>query len=142
MKIKKLTNKKGFTLVELLVVIAIIGILATVLIPSYSSYIRHTRVELKKQEILEFKKRMDYAIITGKEYTFTKNGNTITKVFMKYQDFDDPSICKQFFYQETGISYNDDQMILVIDNEINYFETGMYEIYYNLDTNEFFSYED
>ena len=36
---KKLLNKKGFTLIELIVVIAILAILALILIPSLSGYI-------------------------------------------------------------------------------------------------------
>ena len=34
---KKLNNKKGFTIVELVIVIAVIGILAGVLIPTFSN---------------------------------------------------------------------------------------------------------
>lgn len=36
---KKILNKKGFTLIELIVVIAILAILAAILIPSITNYI-------------------------------------------------------------------------------------------------------
>ena len=41
---KKLLNKKGFTLIELIVVIAIIAILAAILIPALVNYINASTV--------------------------------------------------------------------------------------------------
>lgn len=80
---------------------------------------------------------MDYAIISGVEYTFDKNGTDVKMVFTNYDEFDDSSICKQFYYQETGILYDENIDILVMEDSIVYIEGGKYEIYYMLDTNEF-----
>ena len=41
---KKLLNKKGFTLIELIVVIAIIAILAAILIPALVDYIEQANI--------------------------------------------------------------------------------------------------
>ena len=43
MKLRSLSNNKGFSLIELLVVIAIIGILAAVGIPTYVGYVSGTQ---------------------------------------------------------------------------------------------------
>ena len=47
---KKLNNKKGFTIVELVIVIAVIGILAGVLIPTFSSVIDSAKESSALQE--------------------------------------------------------------------------------------------
>ena len=46
----KRNNKKGFTIVELVIVIAVIGILAAVLIPTFSGVIGDANATAAKQE--------------------------------------------------------------------------------------------
>ena len=46
----KRNNKKGFTIVELVIVIAVIGILAAVLIPTFSGIIESAQDNAGKQE--------------------------------------------------------------------------------------------
>ena len=51
---KKLLNKKGFTLIELIVVIAILAILALILIPSLLNYINEANAAKNKSNARGF----------------------------------------------------------------------------------------
>ena len=42
--LKKLTNKKGFTLMEMLIVVAIIAILVAIAIPTFNSALNKSKV--------------------------------------------------------------------------------------------------
>lgn len=78
---KKLNNKKGFTLIELIVVIAILAILAAILIPSLTNYIQKA-TDSKNQancRSLYTQYSLDVAIsTTGTATAPTLTGATIT----------------------------------------------------------------
>lgn len=57
----KLLTKKGFTLIELLVVIAIIGILATLIVASFSSAQQRSRDARRKSDLDAVKKALELA---------------------------------------------------------------------------------
>ena len=60
-KVNKLLSKKGFTLIELLVVIAIIGILATIIVASFTSAQQRGRDSRRKADLDAVKKALELA---------------------------------------------------------------------------------
>ena len=84
----KKSNKKGFTIVELVIVIAVIGILATVLIPTFSSVVDKANANSAMQEarnaltlVLADQKDASLAsttkITVDGKYSFSYNGNQL-----------------------------------------------------------------
>ncbi len=63
---KKVNNKKGFTIVELVIVIAVIAILAAVLIPTFSGVVE----KANKTAALEKAKNSLTAVLTAKDGKF------------------------------------------------------------------------
>lgn len=49
------TNQKGFTLIELMIVVAIVGILASVALPSYNSYVSRANGSAALQQLNQFR---------------------------------------------------------------------------------------
>jgi len=78
---KKLLNKKGFTLIELIVVIAIIAILAAILIPALIDYIEAAEVAADTSNARSnFTAAMLYGATTGSLTGFTPDGENCALV--------------------------------------------------------------
>jgi len=86
----KKTTKKGFTIVELVIVIAVIAVLAAVLIPTFLSLLRKSRVSVDTQLIRNLNLALAEDRITDVHYTMTDalnaaedSGFDVTKINAK-----------------------------------------------------------
>ena len=79
-------NKKGFTIVELVIVIAVIGILAAVLIPTFSSVTENARASARLQEtrnaMVEYMTENDGYIAEGTVFMYDDD----TDYYFVYSD--------------------------------------------------------
>lgn len=63
--------QKGFTLIELMIVVAIIGILASIVVPSYTEYVMRGKAAEATATIADLKNRMEQCFQDNKDYTHT-----------------------------------------------------------------------
>ena len=71
--LKKLTNKKGFTLMEMLIVVAIIAILVAIAIPTFNSSLNKARVATDEANL-----RAEYAETMVEYLDKLATGKTVT----------------------------------------------------------------
>lgn len=71
-KMKKILNKKGFTLIELIVVIAILAILALILVPTITNYIGEATASRDQANSRSLYSEVALKVATG---TITGNGS-------------------------------------------------------------------
>lgn len=78
-KMRKMKNKKGFTLMEMLIVVAIIAILIAIAIPTFASSLNKARVATDEANI-----RSGYATVMATVMTsdsYSAEGTTETKTY-------------------------------------------------------------
>lgn len=91
-------DNKGFTLAELMVVVAIAGVMATIAIPSYISYLPHLRLNAATRDLisdlrlarqLAVSKNATYTVdfVSSKRYQIT-GGTTVKAVDLVNVDID------------------------------------------------------
>jgi type IV pilus assembly protein PilE len=66
----------GFTLIELMIVVAIVGILASIALPSYTSYVLKTRRTDAQRELITYAQALERYYSVNGRYTTTAAGNT------------------------------------------------------------------
>lgn len=65
----------GFTLIELMVAIVVVGILTTIAVPSYQSYVLRANRTVAKAALVDASSRLESYFIVHKSYT-----NDVTKI--------------------------------------------------------------
>lgn len=64
-------SQKGFTLIELMIVVAIIGILASIVVPSYTEYVKRAKAAEATANLANLKSRMEQYFQDNKTYADT-----------------------------------------------------------------------
>ncbi|MBR0540668.1 MAG: type II secretion system protein [Clostridia bacterium] len=88
---RKLLNKKGFTLVELMIVVVILGILVAVAVPIFGAVTKNARIKSCKSNMRVIKGNMETYAMTG------NNGDQIEIITGTDMDItDEPSFLALF----------------------------------------------
>ena len=84
-KMRKMKNKKGFTLMEMLIVVAIIAILIAIAIPTFANSLNKARVATDEANIRSGYATVMATVLTDDSFN-VEGGTTGTKVFYLNKD--------------------------------------------------------
>ncbi len=125
MIIEKPSLQQGFTLPELLIIILVIAILATIAYPSYDSYIRNTRIENARSDLLLNAQNMERYYIQNRSFSgFGPNNlkqNQYFDISLSSQTADTftlQAVANQNNLQESRVLRIDDSNIMLICESI------------------------
>jgi type IV pilus assembly protein PilE len=100
-------HQKGFTLIEVMIVVAIVAILASIALPSYTSYIQRSRITEAVSGLGEMKVKMEQFFQDNRTYVGACAAGTVAPLptgdRAKYFDFTCPTLsASQFTVTATG----------------------------------------
>jgi len=75
---KRAPGSRGFTLIELMIAVAVVGILASIALPSYTEYIRRSRIIEATNELATLRVRLEQYSQDNGNYGATAEGCGIT----------------------------------------------------------------
>ena len=126
-KMRKMKNKKGFTLMEMLIVVAIIAILIAIAIPTFASSLNKARVATDEANIRSGYASVMTDVLTDENYSveggtavtatykLNKDGS-VTKITDKVTDAADPY---------TTVGKNDNAETAVAGNKVGKWDKGV-----------------
>ena len=126
-KMRKMKNKKGFTLMEMLIVVAIIAILVAIAIPTFASSLNKARVATDEANIRSGYASVMTDVLTDENYSveggtavtatykLNKDGS-VTKITDKVTDAADPY---------TTVGKNDNADTAVAGNKVGKWDKGV-----------------
>lgn len=142
---KKFNNKKGFTIVELVIVIAVIGILAGVLIPTFSGIVQRANESKINQEMTNALKVVlagnatSGALANGTTFVMSQKNDENKDVAAYYAEYNGNKFEKIVTINATNTLNKDkfDRVIIGTDKEGHYYPDTVKAIanLYGLDEN-------